>query len=199
MLNSIRRYPVLLLGCLLATVAFWLIARAHGADPHTVNAADSINAGRLKMNSNFVAHANALTNPPAGLTYTNPTLSGFVTLTNANGVTLASIAITNLGGNVTNLFTVPIPDSRAATIRVFATFYNASVPASGGFDQLCSFINSAGSLGVSGGVSNIYAQTSSGIGTNGFFVSGTNVIIRCYNANTPTSWRARLEVLHSPP
>ena len=131
--------------------------------------------------------------------FSNRTLSGFVTLTNLNGYTVAGTAITNIGGTTTNVFTVPIPDDNGALLKFFGGWKNENANVSGGHEAVASFYNEAGVLSASGGTTNQYILTSGGYSSLAFTVSGTNILVRLTALSDTLKWRARLEVLHSPP
>ena len=135
--------------------------------------------------------------------FSNRTISGFVVLTNLNGYTVAGTVITNYAGNATNLFTIPLKTSQSVTLSILATFIaqeiTPGVDLSGGFSQVAVFQNLGGTVITSGGTTNLLYNTGASTGTNGFVISGTNVLVRAYSGTYDTKWRARLEVLHSPP
>ena len=129
--------------------------------------------------------------------FSNRTARGFTVITNLNGVQVFTAYITNSAATATNLITIPVSNDSGFKIRSSIGYLDPDVPIIGGFDQISTIYNDAGSLNFSGGTTNLYYNTGSGAATNGFIISGTNVIIRFYSGNA-AKVRAIVEVLTVP-
>jgi len=180
---AVRRYPLVLLGCLLAATLFYIVARAHGAQTHTVQADDSLNAGRVKINSNFAAQATSLSN----LT------TRFSGMLSTNYSTNASSSWTNI------LFSVPVPDGRGAHLRVQAMCGDEGTLSLSAFDFSAAYYSDDGNLTPLGSTV-LTVNVTNGVDYRlDFFGSATNLLVRGRAVSSQNQrWSARLEYVITP-